>query len=115
MHIKDQMPGALKHDYYPDFPRACRAHKVNVEEGSFLANILGDTDLSVNSLHHQGVKEIPAALKSVAHSTDGLVEAVELKYHPFGIAVQWHPEWLTDQPGRRRLLKAFTEAAGNHQ
>ncbi|MBE3067266.1 MAG: gamma-glutamyl-gamma-aminobutyrate hydrolase family protein [Chloroflexi bacterium] len=114
-HIEDQMPGSLKHDYYPDFPRTYLAHKVKVEGGTFLANILGETDLSVNSLHHQGAKDIPATLKAAAFAPDGLVEAVELLNHPFGIAVQWHPEWLIDQPAMRRLFRAFVEAASSHR
>jgi len=114
-HIEDQMPGALKHDYYPDFPRTYLAHKVKVEEGTYLDNILGETQLSVNSLHHQGAKDIPAALTPVANAPDGLVEAVELQTHPFGIAVQWHPEWLTDQPATRRLFRAFVEAASSNR
>jgi gamma-glutamyl-gamma-aminobutyrate hydrolase PuuD len=40
-----------------------------------------------------------------------MVEAVELPEHPFGLAVQWHPEWLTDQASMRRLFSAFVEAA----
>jgi putative glutamine amidotransferase len=113
-HIEDQMPGAIKHDYYPDFPRTFLSHHVGLEETSFLANILGQKDLSVNSLHHQGIKLISPKLKPVAYAPDGLVEGVELPNHPFGIAVQWHPEWLTDQPATRRLFRAFVEAAGGH-
>jgi putative glutamine amidotransferase len=114
-HIEGQMSNALKHDYSPDFPRTYLAHKVKVENGTRLMGILGETDLSVNSRHHQGAKDIPAALKPTAFAPDGLVEAVELPNHPFGIAVQWHPEWLTDQPATRRLFRAFVEAADSHQ
>ncbi len=113
-HIEDQMPGALKHDYYPDFPRTYLAHKVKVDSGTRLVNILGEADLFVNSLHHQGVKDVSEALNPVAFAPDSLVEAVELPNHPFGIAVQWHPEWLTDQLSTQRLFQAFVEAAGKH-
>jgi putative glutamine amidotransferase len=114
-HIDDQMPGARRHDYYPDFPRSYLAHKVIVESGTRLAEILGEIDLSVNSLHHQGAKDVPAVLKVAARAPDGLVEAIELPGHPFGVAVQWHPEWLTDQPSTQRLFRAFVEAAGSHK
>lgn len=114
-HIEDQMPGALKHDYYPDYQRDFLAHKVKVQSGTNLAKILRETDLSVNSLHHQGAKEISPSLRPAAFAKDGLVEAVELPNHPFGIAVQWHPEWLTNQPATQRLFRAFLEAAGNHK
>jgi putative glutamine amidotransferase len=113
-HIEDQMPNALKHDYYPNFPRTFLAHKVKVEGFTRLGNILGQGELFVNSLHHQGAKDIPAQLRPVAFAPDGLVEAVELPNHPFGIGVQWHPEWLTDQAATQRLFQAFVEAAGGN-
>ena len=68
--------------------------------------------LRVNSLHHQGIKDLAPAFKAVAFAPDGIIEAIELPDHPFGIAVQWHPEWLTDQEATRRLFKAFVAAAG---
>jgi len=40
-----------------------------------------------------------------------MVEAVELPGHPFGIAVQWHPEWLQDDPAMRALFRAFVQAS----
>jgi putative glutamine amidotransferase len=40
------------------------------------------------------------------------VEAVELPDHPFGLGVQWHPEWLTDQESTRNLFRKFVEVAG---
>ncbi len=112
-HIEDQMPGAIKHDYYPNLPRTFLAHKVKIENGSRLASILGAKDISVNSLHHQGAKDIPAALKAVAYSPDGLVEAVELPNHPFFLGIQWHPEWLIDQPETQHLFRSFIAAANN--
>jgi putative glutamine amidotransferase len=112
-HIQDQKPGSLKHDYYPSYERNLLAHPVKVEAGSRLASILKETELSVNSLHHQAARLVPGDLQQVAYAPDGLVEAVELPDHPFGMAVQWHPEWLTDQPAIRRLFRAFIEAAGN--
>jgi gamma-glutamyl-gamma-aminobutyrate hydrolase PuuD len=66
--------------------------------------------LQVNSLHHQGIKDLAPNLSAVGHAPDDLVEVIELPDHPFGIAVQWHPEWLTDQPPMRRLFSAFVEA-----
>ena len=82
-----------------------------MEEGSRIAEIFGQPLLEVNSLHHQGIKEIAPVLKPVAYSPDGLIEAVELSDHRFGFAVQWHPEWLTDQEPMRRLFKAFVDAS----
>jgi putative glutamine amidotransferase len=110
-HLPDQFPGALDHDY-PGSLRETLVHEVKLEEGTRLSEILGEPILRVNSNHHQGVKEIPAALRIAGHAPDGLVEAFELPDHPFGLAVQWHPEWLTDQTVTRRLFRRFVEAAG---
>ena len=113
-HIPDQKPGAIEHNY-SKAERDHIAHSVKVEAGSRLAGILNETSLQVNSRHHQGAKDVPAALKAVAFAPDGLVEAVELPGHPFGLAVQWHPENLTRQAAARRLFEAFVEAAGKSQ
>jgi len=114
-HIEDQVPQALKHDYYPDFPRTHLAHQVRIEAGTQLGDILGETRLTVNSLHHQGIKDLAPSLVKVGVASDGLLEAVELPGHPFGIAVQWHPEWLIDQIATQRLFKAFIEKASKHK
>jgi putative glutamine amidotransferase len=110
-HIADQLPGAVKHDFNSGTQRDVLAHDVKVDDGTRLAEILGVSGLKVNSLHHQGVKGIAPALKPAAYATDGLVEGLELPGHPFGVAVQWHPEWLAGQESARRLFRAFVEAA----
>ena len=110
-HIQDQMPGAIKHDYDSVTERKLLAHEVKVKDTTRLADFMGETKLNVNSLHHQGIKDLAPALCPAAYAPDGLVEAVELPNHPFGMAVQWHPEWLLEQPVMQRLFRAFVDAA----
>jgi putative glutamine amidotransferase len=110
-HIPDQLPGALDHSY-PGNKRTVLVHEVKIEEGTHIAEIYGEPIIKVNSLHHQGLKDIAPVLRVAGQAPDGLVEAVELPEHPFGLAVQWHPEWLTDQESTRNLFKKFVEAAG---
>jgi putative glutamine amidotransferase len=110
--IESMRPGSLKHDYFPDLPRDLLTHPVHVEAGSRLAGILGEREPQVNSLHHQGVERLAGPLQACACAPDRLVEAVELPGHPFGLAVQWHPEWLQAHEPMRRLFRAFVEAAG---
>jgi putative glutamine amidotransferase len=110
-HIPDQLPGALDHSY-PGNMRTVLVHDVKIEEGTRIAEILGEPILKVNSLHHQGLKDIAPSLRVAGHAPDGLVEAIELPDHPFGLGVQWHPEWLTDQASTRNLFRKFVEAAG---
>ncbi len=110
-HIHDQLKGALDHDYPGDLRRVL-VHPVNVDETTRSAEIFGGTLLNVNSLHHQGLKDIAPSLRVAGHAPDGLVEVVEIPNHPYAVAVQWHPEWLTDQPAMQRLFKSFVDASG---
>lgn len=109
--ILDQKEDAIKHDYYPDIPRSLLAHEVKIEPGSRLAGILGLTATQVNSLHHQGIKRLASRLSASAHAPDGITEAFELPNHRFGLAVQWHPEWLQEHEPMRKLFETFVQAA----
>mgnify|MGYP001139041284 CR=1 FL=1 len=109
--IADQHAGALRHDNYPDIPRDFLAHTVEVSETSRLAQILGHTRHQVNSLHHQAACQLAPGLKPTAYAPDGILEAVELPDHPFGLGVQWHPEWLQAHAPMRALFSAFVQAA----
>ena len=109
-HLGEQFRGEIDHTY-PSTMRTALVHDVKIEEGTRIAEMVGEPILRVNSLHHQGLKDIAPALRVSGYAPDGLVEAVELPDHPFGLAVQWHPEWLTDQQPTRNLFRAFVEAA----
>lgn len=110
-HISDQLPNALDHSY-PGNMRTVLVHEIKIDEGTRVADIFGEPIIQVNSLHHQGLKDIASSLRVAGIAPDGLVEAVELIDHPFGIAVQWHPEWLMDQQGTRNLFNKFVKIAG---
>jgi len=113
--LQDQMPRAIQHDYIDEQPRDYLAHPVHIEAGSRLANILGTNATQVNSLHHQGIRQLATSLTSIACSPDGLVEGVELPGYPFGLAVQWHPEWLQEQAPMRALFQAFVDASSKYR
>ncbi len=67
-------------------------HEVYVVRGSASAQIY-PPEISVNSLHHQVVKDVGEGLVVSARASDGVVEGLET---PDGqiLAVQWHPELL---------------------
>jgi putative glutamine amidotransferase len=113
--LAQQMRGAIKHDYFPfngrTFARDFLAHEVRVAAGSRLAALMGDGQLRVNSMHHQGVRELGTGLIATAVAPDGLIEAVEGDGDAYLMAVQWHPEALTDNDARtRRLFENFIDA-----
>lgn len=77
-------------------------------EGTALHDIIGDGIGHAAMYHHQAINEPGEGLRVTARSEDGVIEAVELEGHPFGIAVQWHPEQTLED---LRLFKALVEKA----
>lgn len=110
--IESQNLNAQRHNYFKAFPRNYLAHPVEITPNSLLAKALDSTETAVNSLHHQGVRDLAPELTATAVSQDGLVEAVEVTGHPFALGVQWHPENLvTDLPSMLRIFQTFVAKA----
>jgi len=110
--IEQDYPETIGHTFsHPEWPRDHLAHDVIIEPESPLAETLGRTTLKVNSLHHQGADQLAAGLEIMAQSSDGLVEAFRLLDHPFGWAVQWHPEQLMAHKSTQILFRRFVLAA----
>ena len=109
-----QVPGTMKHDYFPtplSPSRSYLAHEVAVDASTRLGRILGEPVVPVNSMHHQGIKTLGAGLIPTATAPDGVIEAAEGTTSQFLIAVQWHPEELTEEmPGMHRLFTEFIAA-----
>lgn len=99
--IPSQVGGKVKHRGY---------HTVQVEPGSFLADIIEADKIRVYSNHHQAVKDMAEGFKIVARSEDGVVEAMERKEGGFGLFVQWHPEQTDDLAARRAIYGALVQA-----
>jgi putative glutamine amidotransferase len=112
--IADQVPAAIKHDYFPTagFERDHIAHEVALAPGSRLQTAMERSTIKVNSMHHQGIKDLASALVPSAVAPDGLVEAVEHGSDHFLVGVQWHPEVfeMTD-PHTRHLFSEFVRQA----
>lgn len=93
-------------------PRETALHRVQVDAGTRLAEILGVAQTEVVSWHHQGIRMLGSGLKPTAYAPDGVIEAVELPEHPWCIAVQWHPELsAAEDPVQQRLFDALAQAA----
>ncbi len=88
------------------------AHQISIDPGSTLHEALGETDLEVNSYHHQSASGLGRGVRAVAWAPDGVIEAVEVPERRFAIGVQWHAESMTDAPPQLKLFRAFVEAAG---
>jgi putative glutamine amidotransferase len=85
-------------------------HSVRIEPNSSLAKILGTDEALVYSNHHQAIKNVGRGLKVIAHSDDGVIEALERTDGGFGLFVQWHPEQMDDAQHRNAIYGALVRA-----
>ena len=86
-------------------------HLVKVEPQSRLADVVGVTELPVNSVHGQGIGRLAPGARPVAWAEDGSIEAIEVDVPHLALGVQWHPEVLEDQPEQRGLFIELVEQA----
>lgn len=99
--ISTQVTTDLVHRDWEPYDENC--HEVELMEGTGLAELYpGVRTATVNSVHHQSVKDLGDELVVEARSTaDGVVEALRLDDGDgsYVAAVQWHPEWVGDRDG----------------
>lgn len=107
--IPSQVEEALQHRS-PNRP-LWNHHSVEIAAGTMLYRILGQTSLQVTTSHHQAVRQLGRTLALSAHSSDGMVEAIEKSDQPFVLGVQWHPEGMAEDLSSRLLIAAFLKAA----
>jgi putative glutamine amidotransferase len=83
-------------------------HGLRIESGSLLHRTLATGEASVNTRHHQAIREIAPALRATAWAEDGVIEGVERKDPggPWVLAAQWHPEEDVEEA----LFRGFAEA-----
>jgi len=88
------------------------AHGLRIDPTSRLAAITGVDNVLVNTLHHQGLRELAAGLRPVGWSDDNLVEAAELERETLFLGLQCHPEELApEHPWAARLFEALVADA----
>jgi putative glutamine amidotransferase len=109
--LPDQLGLAINHSSPDSFPKDHLMHTVCLESEFFISKQTRRPSVRVNSRHHQGIKNLADGLEVMAFSPDGLVEAVRVKNHPFGYAVQWHPENLGNDPRAKELFAALVRSA----
>jgi len=112
--LKDQVPNLLPH--YHDEPRHALVHRITVVEDSLLGRILHGFSLEfqVNSHHRQAARAIGEHILVSAVASDGVIEAIEHKNHPFCLGVEWHPEYMNTEEDRT-IMQAFIAAASRYK
>ena len=110
-----QVPAALDHRHQTGEPYHRLTHSVTIAPDSRLANLMNTREIQVNSLHHQAPRDLGPGLQPVAWAPDGIIEGLEVTVDAWVVAVQWHPEWLLDDPCQLGLLQTFVENCDRHQ
>ena len=107
-HLPIDLPDAADHK----LPEPNGRHRLEIASGSRLETLFERASASVNSIHHQAVREPGRGLRVSARAPDGVIEAIEGDAG-FCIGVQWHPERLNDAASKA-LFRAFVAAAENY-
>lgn len=106
------IPSTIKTEL--DHAKSYSRHDVEVKPGTLLASILGEGTVLANTSHHQSVDKVGEGAVITSHSpVDNIVESFELVDYPFGLALQWHPEVIHDEPKQLALFQALVKAASN--
>ena len=93
-------------------------HAIHIENGSVLHRLFGSS-CTVNSIHHQALRDLAPGLRVTATATDGVIEAIEHVSKPI-IAVQFHPEQMLNddsmgsRPNFSRLFSYFIDLVREH-
>jgi putative glutamine amidotransferase len=87
---------------------------VRIEPDSRLAAIVGDDDMSVNSIHKQAVHRVGEGLRIAAREQNGAVQAIEDPRRRFWLGVQFHPEFLFYRARCQAIFRAFVAAARHY-
>ncbi|GAA3681241.1 gamma-glutamyl-gamma-aminobutyrate hydrolase family protein [Nocardioides ginsengisoli] len=91
-------------------------HEIEVLPDARLAELIGASP-RISCYHHQGIARTGEGLRAVAHSADGVIEAVELEEsRGWYVGVQWHPEdTAASDPAQAAVFGALVEAARAHR
>jgi putative glutamine amidotransferase len=109
--LRHQGVTSVEHSDADGRARTALMHRVSLDPDSRLAQLIDETIVEVNSLHHQAIKTVAPPLKVTGTAPDGVIESLESDDRRFLIAVQWHPEEIDGLPWIQRLFAGFARAA----
>jgi putative glutamine amidotransferase len=107
--VHSETSGPVRHSV-KQIPYLAR-HKVQLEPGSLLAGLTGLLSLDTNTAHHQSIRAPGTGVRVTATAEDGVIEGFEVEGYPFGLAVQWHPEYLVGEAPHLSLFRGLVEAS----
>ena len=110
--LHQHLPDVVGNTLHRDAPGTFNDHGATFTPGSLIAELVGATDVTVNSSHHQAV-DSPGDLTVTGYAEDGTIEVCEDPSAEFVLGVQWHPEFSNDEQVSENLFRAFVKACAN--
>jgi putative glutamine amidotransferase len=88
-------------------------HRKGMHEIEIIDLLRGDhrNEYTVNSSHHQAVKEVGDGFTVFAVAGDGIIEGIYKRSHSFCVGVQWHPERIFYDPLSSWLFESLAKKA----
>mmetsp|Transcript_1921 Transcript_1921/g.3471 ORF Transcript_1921/g.3471 Transcript_1921/m.3471 type:complete len:452 (-) Transcript_1921:162-1517(-) len=128
--VETELDGRVKHIDYNAYDQ--HRHSVYIVPGTPLHEWFGNSEIQVNSYHHQGVRTLGPGLQPMAYAPDGLIEGFydparfDIQRGSFVVGLQFHPERLVDvcqvlageepvfeYPGCEKVFESFVTAAAH--
>lgn len=107
LHLREDLPEAIPHKDTQD-PE--HRHGLSVVFGTLMERVYGDSEIRVNSMHHQAVDEVAPGFAVTARCPDGVVEAIESTQEDwFAVGTQFHPEAESASALDVRIFEEFVE------
>jgi len=110
--LHQHLPDLVGNTLHRDAPGTFNNHGASFTPGSLIADLVGATEVTVNSSHHQAV-DSPGDLTVTGYAEDGTIEVCEDPSAEFVLGVQWHPEFSNDETISENLFQAFVKACAN--
>ena len=129
MHLLNvELGGTLYQDLATDVPNSLdhnastklktledMSHRLRIDSGSKLADILGGATIGTNTHHHQAINKLGINIQAAAWADDNIIEAIELIDYPYAMGVQAHPESLVNtEPRWAKLFASFVDASASY-
>ena len=110
--LHQHLPDVVGNTLHRDAPGTFNDHGATFTPGSLIADLVGATEVTVNSSHHQAV-DSPGDLTITGYAEDGTIEVCEDPSAEFVLGVQWHPEFSDDEQVSENLFRAFVKVCAN--
>lgn len=110
--LHQHLPDLVGNTLHRDEPGTFNNHGASFTPGSLIAGLVGATEVTVNSSHHQAV-DSPGDLTVTGYAEDGTIEVCEDPSAEFVLGVQWHPEFSNNEGVSENLFRAFVKACAN--